>query len=223
MADHSNFACQCCNGLARRRLFFREKEYRFASGHGAFACNYVAFRRYYVSGLHRIALSTDAAFSLGQLLSPVYSLVLVAAPRLFSLGAVTPEFLRSLLFSVAYVDVFRIIEFLQYAVIAAPLPVAGRLRAVFRSECSDTVGVISMRLLYIAILSRVLRHGSVGYMRFHSEGFYLFVDAPAYIVHERRGCRAFRRLEIPQLAARAVLFWGMAEVLAYGREICHSV
>ena len=62
-----------------------------------------------------------------------------------------------------------------------------------------------MRLFDIEIASRTLSHGTIGDANFDTDSFDPLVDVPLYGVHIRCGCRAFRRLQIPELSARLMV------------------
>lgn len=137
-----------------------------------------------VARLVQIPLSAYTASAVRHLLPAEDALVLWIASRYGSRGAITPELRRLLCFAITNVQILRVVELLEYAVVTAALLEASRPCAVLRSHASDAVGIVSVRLPDIEIYPRALRHGAVGDPCLYTEGFYSFVDMPLYGIHE---------------------------------------
>ena len=167
-----------------------------------------------VARLIQISLHAYTAPAFGYLLPAEGTLVLRVVSRYGSRGAVASELRRLLRFAVTYIHILRIVELLEYAVVAAAFLEVKCLRPVPRFHTADAVGIVCVRLSDIEITSRTLSYGTVGDADFDTESFDPLVDVPLYGVHIRCGCRAFRRLQIPELSARLMVLRTVA-LLAY--------
>lgn len=92
--------------------------------------------------LVQIPLSAYTASAVRHLLPAEDALVLRIASRYGSRGAITPELRRLLCFAITNIQILRVVELLEYAVVAAALFKVLRLRAAFRSHAADAVGII---------------------------------------------------------------------------------
>ena len=191
MPDNVDFRYGRRDSLAGRRFRCGHQQDCLSVVHHSLDCVFHIPEYNNVSRLDAMSPPPYPALTMTFALPSEFTAVPVGISRFAAARPVASELLTRLDLAVAYIDDFRIVEFLEDAVVPPLLHEVSSLGSSRRVEFADAVGVVGVRLFQSELLSLARRLGTVGMPDIDIRQFSdeIVNELPSDGIHE---CRAFQ-------------------------------